>query len=997
MKLKDFRKALPVQSKLSFYNRQGGRVTYTILKEIGRGSSCIVYDAYYETNAGDYKYVRMKECYPYKLEIERNGDGLLIPSSQCKEAFQAYQNKMVEDFRLSNQLFHAQGLNDSITNSLDIYDGNQTKYVISTYLKENTLSKYQPDSLKSCIHIVLQVAKAIQSIHSAGYLYLDTKPDNILIVEGEHERIRLFDFDSLVPIDLLKQSYLLRISYSHGYAPIELKMGDNEHLGFYSDVYSIGALLFYLLFQRTPNAKDCENYAKYDYSSMKYHKGVYRHKLYAALDTFFHQTLADYYLDRYQVMDAAIEQLEQILKYTSICKEYLLSSQVMNVPLLLGRKQELASLNQWLCDKQSLCYVYGMGGIGKSSLVKTFCFQHRHQFDDFLYLYYEGSLKQMLVKDDIVCLSSVQRHVSESYEEYYQRKLLALRHYLQEHQVLVVVDNFEFQANDEWVEFTQLGWNVIVVSREEPPFMLSHCLEVRPLQDERDCSTIFSYALGHHLNEEELLFLKSLNGHPLLIEFMGKQLAYLKDDGYELIKESLFIESQDKIWYQKDKQIYYDSIHHVLSKLFVSNKLSDEQQMVLKLIWIYGKAEIQEHYFKLLNQNVAQKTFIELNRLGWIQLRQGIISMHPLIQEVVKKYTWTPLGLNMYDAFLKQIHAHLNQNTLNVLPSLEGMAHKLKMTMKQQMYISVLEQYSRVEKKEYSEWLIDELHDLLPFFQRYSKQSAYYFYQFMVEYYLSLYDFETSLYIIQQAKPKLNWKIDYYRNAYYQFLWVVYYDARNEEQDPFLYLKHLDKCMKYLKHCHSKECEAWMMNCYASKLIMLIRTGLAKSKQIQKTLMQYRNLIQKSEKDSEQRFGYYITLAWYYSEVEMNQKAMRKYVEKAYCVACKCFTSQLDLIDMIYIPVAQMLLDMNELFLSLKWLQKAEHILKEQLHLAPFIRKLHDIHQYMIEVYLELNDEQQAMNLLNQYDDEISIYGQLNLTNQISEDIRDFLERGGSE
>ena len=70
----DTRIALAANTQLHFHNKEGGAVRYTIIKEIGRGGSCIVYDASYETNTGDMKYVRIKECYPFKLRIERAND-----------------------------------------------------------------------------------------------------------------------------------------------------------------------------------------------------------------------------------------------------------------------------------------------------------------------------------------------------------------------------------------------------------------------------------------------------------------------------------------------------------------------------------------------------------------------------------------------------------------------------------------------------------------------------------------------------------------------------------------------------------------------------------------------------------------------------------------------------------------------------------------------------------------------------------------------------------
>ena len=61
----DGREALNPGTKLRFANREGGAVSYVVSREIGRGGSCIVYDASYTDNLGNDKLVRIKECYPH--------------------------------------------------------------------------------------------------------------------------------------------------------------------------------------------------------------------------------------------------------------------------------------------------------------------------------------------------------------------------------------------------------------------------------------------------------------------------------------------------------------------------------------------------------------------------------------------------------------------------------------------------------------------------------------------------------------------------------------------------------------------------------------------------------------------------------------------------------------------------------------------------------------------------------------------------------------------
>lgn len=257
----DSRIALAANTQLHFRNKEGGAVRYTIIKEIGRGGSCIVYDASYETNNGDLKYVRIKECYPFKLRIERTSNGTLRADSADADQFEAAQKKFHSDFTLGNGLFYAESLYDTITTTIDIYSGNGTTYLVSTFSPENTLATYRPETLRVYVTLAKQVAQIIKRIHNEGYLYLDTKPDNVLVLDTYATRVQLFDFDSLIPMDSSAQCALVdprnvRVSFSKGFAAIELQMGKVKKLGRHTDVYGVGALLFYLLFGSTPAAAD---------------------------------------------------------------------------------------------------------------------------------------------------------------------------------------------------------------------------------------------------------------------------------------------------------------------------------------------------------------------------------------------------------------------------------------------------------------------------------------------------------------------------------------------------------------------------------------------------------------------------------------------------------------------------------------------------------------------------------------------------------------------
>ena len=118
----------------------GPGTLYTIKGEAGRGGSCIVYDAVYQTNAGDMKLVRIKECYPFDIPLNRESSGKLSCPDSAEGKFADAKSEMYDDFRLCNRLFYAEAASDAIIITINIYEANNTVYIVSTWSRENVLS-----------------------------------------------------------------------------------------------------------------------------------------------------------------------------------------------------------------------------------------------------------------------------------------------------------------------------------------------------------------------------------------------------------------------------------------------------------------------------------------------------------------------------------------------------------------------------------------------------------------------------------------------------------------------------------------------------------------------------------------------------------------------------------------------------------------------------------------------------------------------------------------
>ena len=389
------------------------------------------------------------------MNIKRKEDNYLAPENDENDHFEKEKENLRRAFFDGNSLFLTKGLTNATTNMLQCFEENNTVYIPSASLEGNALTIDTFSNLKDCIQIMITVARVIEQIHQAGYLYLDLKPENIFVIQnaegkGATELVQLFDFDSLISIEDLKnpEDKIFRLSYTQGYAALEHQMGNFQKLGFFTDVYSIGAVLFYLVFGRVPSAMDCEENAEYNYAESRFGNQKYQDHLFLRLTEFFHHALASYRFDRYQTMEAVIEKLKGIYLLADTVIPYVKSTCVIRENRFVGRKTEKEILEKWFYESQENCFfLTGMGGIGKSSFVRQFIIAHQEDLYCVLYLFYKGSLQEMIVDDLQVYVNTIERDTDEDVNHYFFRKLRAIGKILYGKKALLVIDDFQGGIN----------------------------------------------------------------------------------------------------------------------------------------------------------------------------------------------------------------------------------------------------------------------------------------------------------------------------------------------------------------------------------------------------------------------------------------------------------------------------------------------------------------------------------------------------------------------
>ncbi len=110
----------------------------------------------------------------------------------------------------------------------------------------------QPLDIETAVKFTIEICEAIEFAHQHGVLHRDLKPANVL-VDRESNRALVSDFGLAKRID--QDSDFTQTGQALGtpaYMPPEQAFGRKQEIGFQSDVYSIGALLYHLLTGRPP-------------------------------------------------------------------------------------------------------------------------------------------------------------------------------------------------------------------------------------------------------------------------------------------------------------------------------------------------------------------------------------------------------------------------------------------------------------------------------------------------------------------------------------------------------------------------------------------------------------------------------------------------------------------------------------------------------------------------------------------------------------------------
>ncbi len=368
----------------------------------------------------------------------------------------------------------------------------------------------------------------------------------------------------------------------------------------------------------------------------------------------------------------------------------------------IGRKDEIKSISSHLSD-QSVLFITGMAGIGKSEVAKAYAQKNRKKYTNVIYLYYTGDLRK-----DIANLTfaddSVEMNEEIRFENHY--KVMQKLHT----DTLLILDNFNVLPKDEpfLKELLKNNMQILITSRCK--LKNYDFIEVKELDKEKELTDLFYKHCPSAKSDPESVtaIIEEVNGHTLTVCMAALTLEASGIEPEELLQElrSCGIgQSNEEIEVFKDDEFSYASMIGHLRKLMKLNGLNADSIDILRSLSLLPVSGVPKNAFKLWLELDSLKGVNELIRYGIINedTENKTIALHPLIQEVAITETIPTVS-----------DCHVMLNHLHLICLAHGLDLKKPLTVME--CLKSINKHIIIDNKAY--YLLF-LQDMYPYFDKY--------------------------------------------------------------------------------------------------------------------------------------------------------------------------------------------------------------------------------------------------------------------------------------
>ena len=203
--------------------------------------------------------VAIKEYLPSEFATRAHHEVQVVLKSRDDEKKRQQFERGKERFLKEAQKLSTIGDLEGVVHIHDSFEENGAAYIVMEYLEGETLSSYLARekvlSEQQAMDMMIPLLHSLQEVHEHGIIHRDIAPDNIFLVRGEDGKltVKLIDFGASRYASA-SHSKSLTMLIKPGFSPAEQYQSNGEQ-GTFTDVYSIGAVLYCMVTgERPPDA-----------------------------------------------------------------------------------------------------------------------------------------------------------------------------------------------------------------------------------------------------------------------------------------------------------------------------------------------------------------------------------------------------------------------------------------------------------------------------------------------------------------------------------------------------------------------------------------------------------------------------------------------------------------------------------------------------------------------------------------------------------------------
>ena len=299
----------------------------------------------------------------------------------------------------------------------------------------------------------------------------------------------------------------------------------------------------------------------------------------------------------------------------------------------IGRKDEIKAIASHLSN-QSVLFITGMAGIGKSEVAKAYAQTNRKKYTNIIYLYYTGDLRK-----DIANLTFADDSVEMNEEVRFQNHYKVMQRLHTD--TLLILDNFNVLPKDEpfLKELMKNDMQLLITSRCKLKNYDS--IEIKELDKDKELKELFYKHCPSAKRDPDSVsaIIEEVNCHTLTVCMAALTLEASGMEPEELLQElrSCGIgQNMEEIEVFKDDEFSYASMIGHLRMLMKLNRLNEDSIDILRNLSLLPVSGVYKSAFKMWLELDSLKNVNELIRYGIISedTENKTIALHPLIQEV---------------------------------------------------------------------------------------------------------------------------------------------------------------------------------------------------------------------------------------------------------------------------------------------------------------------------------------------------------------------------